>query len=52
MSAVRTAPTHDAEAQRNRAQQESERLGTAVALAYVDEVRRTANVRKNPKAFD
>ncbi len=52
VSAVRTAPTHDAEAQRNRAQQESERLGTAAALAYVDEVRRTANVRKNPKAFD
>ena len=52
VSAARTAPTHDGEAQRSRAQQESERLGTASALAYVDEVRRTASVRKNPKAFD
>ena len=52
LSAVRTAPTHDGEAQNGRVQQESERLGTAAALAYVDEVRRTASVRKNPKAFD
>jgi peptidyl-prolyl cis-trans isomerase D len=52
VSAVRTAPTHEAEAQKGRVQQESERLGTAAALAYVEEVRRTASVRKNPKAFD
>ncbi len=52
VSAVRTAPTHDDEAGRTRAQQESERLGTAAALAYIDEVRRTASVRKNPKAFE
>jgi peptidyl-prolyl cis-trans isomerase D len=52
VSAVRTAPAQDKEAQTNRALQESERLGTAVALAYVDEVRRTASVRKNPKAFE
>ncbi|HYX74698.1 MAG TPA: SurA N-terminal domain-containing protein [Steroidobacteraceae bacterium] len=52
VSAVRTAPTHEAEAQSGRVQQESERLGTAAALAYVEEVRRTASVRKNPKAFD
>jgi peptidyl-prolyl cis-trans isomerase D len=53
VSAVRTAPTQDGgEARTARVQQESERLGTAAALAYVDEVRRTASVRKNPKAFD
>jgi peptidyl-prolyl cis-trans isomerase D len=50
--AGRTAPTQDAEARTGRMQQESERLGAAAALAYVDEVRRTASVRKNPKAFD
>ena len=52
MSAVRTAAAHDNEAQASRTQQESERLGTGEALAYVDEVRRTASVRKNPKAFE
>ncbi len=52
VSAVRTAPTQDAQAARSRALQESERLGTAAALAYIDEVRRTASVRKNPKAFE
>jgi peptidyl-prolyl cis-trans isomerase D len=52
VSAVRTAPAPDAAAKAGRSQQESERLGTAAALAYVDEVRRTASVRKNPKAFE
>jgi len=52
VSAVRTAPAQDKEGQSNRALQESERLGTAVALAYMDEARRTASVRKNPKAFE
>ncbi len=52
VSAVRTAPAHDSESQASRAQQEAERLGTAAALAYVDEVRRAASVRKNPKAFE
>ena len=52
VSAVRTAPAQDAAAKAGRSQQESERLGTAAALAYVDEVRRTATVRKNPKAFE
>jgi len=52
VSAVRTAPAQDAAAKASRSQQESERLGTAAALAYVDEVRRTATVRKNPKAFE
>jgi peptidyl-prolyl cis-trans isomerase D len=52
VTAVRTAAAQDAEAKASRAQQESERLGTTAALAYVDEVRRTASVRKNPKAFE
>jgi peptidyl-prolyl cis-trans isomerase D len=53
VSGVRTAAAHENEAQANhRTQQESERLGTGAALAYVDEVRRTASVRKNPKAFE
>jgi peptidyl-prolyl cis-trans isomerase D len=52
VSAVRTAPAQDAAAKASRTQQESERLGTAAALAYLDEVRRTASVRKNPKAFE
>jgi peptidyl-prolyl cis-trans isomerase D len=52
VSAVRTAAAHDNEAQANRALQETERLGTGAAMAYVDEVRRTASVRKNPKAFE
>lgn len=52
VSAVRTAPTHDAQAQASRALQEAQRRGTADALAYVAEVRRTADVRKNPKAFE
>jgi peptidyl-prolyl cis-trans isomerase D len=52
VSAVRTAAAHDKEAQGSRAQQETERLGTGAAFGYVDEVRRTASVRKNPKAFE
>jgi peptidyl-prolyl cis-trans isomerase D len=52
VSGVRTAAAHENEAQASRSQQESDRLGTGAALAYVDEVRRTASVRKNPKAFE
>jgi len=52
VSAARTAAASDNQAQASRTQQESERLGTGAALAYVDEVRRTASVRKNPKAFE
>jgi peptidyl-prolyl cis-trans isomerase D len=52
VTGVRTAAAQDKEAQSSRALQESERLGTAATLAYVDEVRRTASVRKNPKAFE
>ena len=50
--AVRTAPAHDPQQQASRAQQEAERAGTDEATAYLQEVRRTAEVRKNPKAFD
>ena len=52
VSGVRTAPTHDTEPHSARAAQEVERLGTNAALSYVEEVRRTAEVRKNPKAFE
>ena len=49
---VRTAKAHDEETQVTRARQEAERLGTDDASAYVEEMRRTADVRKNPKAFE
>jgi peptidyl-prolyl cis-trans isomerase D len=49
---VRTAAEHDQRMQANRAVQEAERQGTDEAMAYVEEVRRTADVRKNPKAFE
>jgi peptidyl-prolyl cis-trans isomerase D len=49
---VRTAAEHDQQMQANRAVQETERQGTDDAMAYVEEVRRTADVRKNPKAFE
>ncbi|MBV8308583.1 MAG: peptidylprolyl isomerase [Gammaproteobacteria bacterium] len=52
VTAVRTGTAAAGEEQMARTRQESERLGTAAALAYVDEIRRTATVRKNPKAFD
>ena len=52
VSAVRTAAAHDDKGQRERAVQEAQRIGEADALAYVGEVRRTAEVRKNPHAFD
>ncbi len=52
LSAVRTAKVQDAKDQSDRALQQAQRLGTADVLAYVDEVRRTADVRKNPKAFE
>ena len=52
VSNVRTASAHDREAQASRGLQERQRLGNEAALAYVEEVRRTADVRKNPKAFE
>ncbi len=52
LTRVRTAAEHDQPMQANRAMQETERQGTDDAMAYVEEVRRTADVRKNPKAFE
>jgi peptidyl-prolyl cis-trans isomerase D len=52
VSGVRVAAAHDGKAQADRALEEAHRLGTADALAYVEQVRRTADVRKNPKAFE
>ena len=52
VSGVRTAAAHDAKASIDRAAEETRRLGTTSALAYIEEVRRTADVRKNPKAFE
>jgi peptidyl-prolyl cis-trans isomerase D len=52
VSGVRTATTHDAKASSDRAAEETRRLGTTAALTYVAELRRTADVRKNPKAFE
>src|SRR5213080_3153919 len=49
---VRTAAAHDEETQITRARQEADRLGTDDAGAYLEEMRRTADVRKNPKAFE
>ncbi len=53
VTAVRTGPSApDAQSQADRAQQEAGREGVGDVLAYVGEVRRTADVRKNPKAFE
>ncbi len=53
VTAVRTgAETPDPQAQADRTQQEAGREGVGDVLAYVGEVRRTADVRKNPKAFE
>jgi peptidyl-prolyl cis-trans isomerase D len=52
VSAVRVAAAHDPETRKERSLEEAQRLGTADALAYIEEVRRTADVRKNPKAFE
>jgi peptidyl-prolyl cis-trans isomerase D len=52
VTAVRTAAARDAAAQAARAAQEAERVGSEDASAYLSELRRTADVRKNPKAFE
>jgi peptidyl-prolyl cis-trans isomerase D len=52
VSAVRSAPQPQEAGQPSRARQEAERLGSADAQAYVEELRRTADVRKNPNAFE
>ena len=52
VSAVRNAAVHDNQAPAARAEQEAQRLGSADIQAYVEEMRRTASVRTNPKAFE
>jgi peptidyl-prolyl cis-trans isomerase D len=52
VSAVRSAGPKDAQARRDRAVQESQHLGEAAARSYIEQVRRTAEVRVNPKAFE
>jgi len=52
VTAARTAAARDPKTLGDRALQEAERLGTDSATAYVEEMRRTADVRKNPKAFE
>ncbi len=52
VSALRTAPAADPKARLEAGLEESQRQGANDALAYDDEVRRTADVRKNPKAFE
>ncbi len=52
VSAVRIPPSRDRQAQADRSLQALQRLGEADAVAYVEEMRHTAEVRKNPKAFE
>ncbi|MDE2136368.1 MAG: peptidylprolyl isomerase [Gammaproteobacteria bacterium] len=53
VSAVRTAAAAGTpQEQADRAQQAAGREGVGDVMAYVAEMRRTADVRKNPKAFD
>jgi peptidyl-prolyl cis-trans isomerase D len=52
VTAVRTVATRAATAHSERGLQEAQELGTADAKAYEEDVRRTADVRKNPKAFE
>jgi len=53
VTAVRTAAAAAGpQQQADRAQQEAGREGVGDVMAYVGEMRRTADVRKNPKAFD
>jgi peptidyl-prolyl cis-trans isomerase D len=53
VTAVRTGTeAANPQQQADRMQQEAGREGVGDVLAYVSEVRRTAEVRKNPKAFD
>jgi peptidyl-prolyl cis-trans isomerase D len=53
ISAVRTgAASGGPQEQADRILQEASRQGVSDVMAYVGELRRTADVRKNPKAFD
>jgi peptidyl-prolyl cis-trans isomerase D len=52
VSAVRTAPAADAKTQFERGVREAQTQGEKEVTAYLDEMRRTADVKKNPKAFE
>ncbi|MBV8910014.1 MAG: peptidylprolyl isomerase [Gammaproteobacteria bacterium] len=52
VTAVRTVAARAVTVHSERALQEAQQLGMADATAYEHDVRRTADVRKNPKAFD
>lgn len=52
LTRVRTGAPAAGEQQADRAQSQASRDGTGDVQAYTDELRRTADVRKNPKAFD
>jgi peptidyl-prolyl cis-trans isomerase D len=52
ITAVRTVAARAITVHSERALQEAQQLGAADAKAYEQEVRRTADVRKNPKAFE
>jgi len=52
VSAVRTAANPDAQAGVQRAAREAQQAGQNEVLAYAEELRRTADVKKNPKAFE
>jgi len=52
VSAVRTVANPDAQAAAQRADQQTQGQAQGEVLAYAAELRRTADVRKNPKAFE
>ena len=52
VSAVRSEPSSDPATQAQMAQSVALRQGDSEAMAYVEELRRTAKVAKNPKAFE
>jgi peptidyl-prolyl cis-trans isomerase D len=49
---LRTAPSADKKTELQAAVEEAQRQGMSDAQSYEDEVRRTADVRKNPKVFE
>ncbi len=52
LSAVRSATSADLQALRDRGVREAQDLGQNEVTAYLAEMRRTADVKKNPKAFE
>jgi hypothetical protein len=52
VSAMRTAPAAGDQAQFDRGLREAQNQGQSEVMAYLDEMRRTADVKKNPKAFE